>query len=318
MRETFTTLIQQSVDLITDPSTTASQTGLSDTATYVKKQINQLVRDLQARTNNFMTQNISTTSTVANQQGYYLPVDCHTIEAITVAVAGRNWPIQPVELDKWLELNRTVFASTQFPTYYLRREKDFLIWPTPGSSGNTITLYYNRILKDLTNADYTDGTVSVTSGVSTITGTGTTWTAAMVGRYFQVNNDGAWYRILSWTSTTSMTLETDYDGSTAAGVNYTIGESPEIPEQMHQFIPYGVAANYYGGVRRDQETAQTMLNYFYTGDYNNSSRDPQQCRSGVDYWVNYYNSQGRDTTGLTDRGIDSGGLFNDQFTNVTF
>ena len=317
MRETLTTLTQQTIDLITDPSTTASQLGISDTSTYVKKHLNQLVRDIQARLNNYLTQKIATALTVASQQYYYLPVDCHTIDAMTVSVSGRNWPIAPVELDRWLQANRTVFASTQFPTYYLRREKDFGIWPTPGSSGNTITLYYNRILKDLTASDYTTGTITATNNSATITGSGTTWTAAMVGRYLKVDSDGAWYRILTFNSVTELLLETVYAGTTSASETYTIGESPEVPEQMHGFLPYGVAAAYYGGVRRDQATAQTMLNYYYTGDYNNSERDIQKCRSGIEYWVNYYNGKGRDVTGLTDRSTLNTMFFNDQFTVVT-
>lgn len=317
MRETFSSLIQQSQDLISDPSTTSTQSGLSGSETYIKKQINQIVRDCQARMGNFLTQKIATATTVANQQFYYLPSDIHTIDAVTVSVAGRNWPIQPVELDRWLQANRTVFASTQFPTYYLRREKDFGIWPTPGSSGNTITLYYNRIFKDMTSTDYTTGTVTVTASSATVTGTGTTWTVSMIGRYFQVTTDGAWYRVLTVPSTTSLTLETVYAGTTGTGLAYTIGESPEIPEQMHQYIPYCVAGNYYGGVRRDSVQAQKMFNYGYRGNYEDNNTNPQTAVSGLSYWINYYNGMGRDVTGLVDHGVLLGSIFNDSFTTVT-
>lgn len=316
MRETFSTLIQASKDLITDSSTVSSDANISDTETFIKKEINRIYRDLQSRLNNHLTQVSATTTTVAQQQYYYLPPDCHTIEAMTVVYGGRTWPLQPVQIDRWLDVNRIIFQATTVPNYYFRREKDFGIWPIPQASGNTITLWYNRVFKDMTALDYNTGTVTVTNGSTTITGVATVWTSAMIGRYFN-SVDGQWYRISDVTSPTVAVLETVYAGTTTSGASYVIGESPEIPPEMHAYIPYAVAAHYYGGPRRDPDTAQKMSNYYYTGSFNNSLVDPQAERSGVNYWINYYNGKGRDTTGITDKSSINVVYFTDQFSTVT-
>ena len=76
--------------------------------------------------------------------------------------------------------------------------------------------------------DYTAGTVDIdVNGV--VTGTSTTFTADMVGRGFKAVGHSKWYRVKSYTSATSITIENDsddetssYDGGVISGANYTI------------------------------------------------------------------------------------------------
>ena len=65
--------------------------------------------------------------------------------------------------------------------------------------------------------NYTDGTISVTVGSRAVTGSGTAWTSAMVGRYFQPSSEGNWYRIIAVTSVTALTLQTPIAGSSFSG-----------------------------------------------------------------------------------------------------
>lgn len=69
---------------------------------------------------------------------------------------------------------------------------------------------------------YTDGTVTATLDSTTITGSGTTWTAAMEGRKFTLAQGGPFYRLLTWVSATQFTLAEAYAGTTVAGSAYTI------------------------------------------------------------------------------------------------
>jgi hypothetical protein len=68
---------------------------------------------------------------------------------------------------------------------------------------------------------YTTGTVDVTQGSRTVTGSGTTFTAAMVGRKF-LGPDNAYYKVIAVASTTSLTLSEAYQGTTATGSLYQI------------------------------------------------------------------------------------------------
>ena len=73
-----------------------------------------------------------------------------------------------------------------------------------------------------TTDDVTAGTVAVTNGSKTITGTDTAFTVGMVGRKFRFEGDNAYYRIGAFTSTTEITLEENYAGDTDTSGTYVI------------------------------------------------------------------------------------------------
>ena len=64
--------------------------------------------------------------------------------------------------------------------------------------------------------DYTTGSVSVAATTGVVTGAGTTFTAAMVGKGFKATGHTAWYRVKTYTSPTSITIEDDSDDETSA------------------------------------------------------------------------------------------------------
>ena len=70
--------------------------------------------------------------------------------------------------------------------------------------------------------NYNTGTVDITSGSATVTGTNTVWTSAMVGRKFIVQGDDEVYIVDSFSTTTSITLNRTYNGSTVDDGNYEI------------------------------------------------------------------------------------------------
>jgi len=75
-----------------------------------------------------------------------------------------------------------------------------------------------------TVAPYETGTVDVTNGSATVTGNSTVWTAAMVGRKIRIAGENAYYRIKTFSSATSIILDTIYQGTTktlALGTNPT-------------------------------------------------------------------------------------------------
>lgn len=64
--------------------------------------------------------------------------------------------------------------------------------------------------------DYTTGTVEVAATTGVVTGSGTTFTSAMVGKGFKASGHTKWYRIKSYSSATSITIENDSDDETSA------------------------------------------------------------------------------------------------------
>lgn len=74
-----------------------------------------------------------------------------------------------------------------------------------------------------TVATYTVGTTKVNNGSPIVIGLGTIFTASMVGRKFRHANENAYYYIISYQSSTQITLSTPYQGATdSIGSTYTI------------------------------------------------------------------------------------------------
>ena len=71
--------------------------------------------------------------------------------------------------------------------------------------------------------DYTTGTVTITGATGAVVGSGTTFTAAMVGSGFQATGQTAWYRVATYTDATHITIVNDTDDDVASAT-YTGGD----------------------------------------------------------------------------------------------
>lgn len=297
MRETYSTLLQKSKDLAIDDKT-SSTTSLSSSEVFLAREINDTVQYLYQQLRNYKTQPLPKTfSTVEDQQYYHIAPDLINIESLTISVGDIDYPLTPIHSQaRWDRLNQLDITSSDVPQFYFQRQYDIGIWPIP-SDEYTVTLVANYLPQRLTEEDYDTGTVSVSQNGQTLTGLETTFTSSMVGRWFCETNSsglttGKWYKITSFTSTTELTLETYFEESSLSGATYIIAQSPEIPEELHQYIPFRAAANYYMGMRRDRSQAQALMNYFFTGDYENNNRHGG-IKSGIMGVINRYNNTGR-------------------------
>lgn len=63
---------------------------------------------------------------------------------------------------------------------------------------------------------YTTGTVTVDVTTGAVTGSGTTFTAAMVGKPFKALGHSVWYRVKTYSSATAIVIEDDSDDETSA------------------------------------------------------------------------------------------------------
>jgi hypothetical protein len=87
---------------------------------------------------------------------------------------------------------------------------------------------------------YRSGTVAVTSGGTTVTGTGTAFAAnARVGDAFQ-GPDGRWYEVSNIASTTVLSILPAYQGATASGGTYALvpvqGYVKESADRLRQLV----------------------------------------------------------------------------------
>lgn len=261
--------------LIWDDAITTVQNFASDTSTgnlpWLKTMMNfgyKLVLASLART---VTERTQTGNTVASQQYYQLPPDCFFIKSVTVTVGGIAYPIQEEESqNNWDILNATTSQTSDIPRFVFIRPgfgiggKEIGFWPIPSSSNNTITVVYEATDKDMSQNKYATGTVTATNNSANITGSGTTFTAQMVGRYFNISDntgDGMWYKVASYASATSIAIANSYQGTTTAGAAYQIAEAFAIPEDI-QIIPCYYAAWQYYEMKKDLGEADHFKTLF--------------------------------------------------------
>ncbi|MGD0497556.1 MAG: hypothetical protein ABSC23_03870 [Bryobacteraceae bacterium] len=84
-------------------------------------------------------------------------------------------------------------------------------------------------------SSYRDGTASVTNGSTAVTGTGTTWTSAMTGRWFIPRESGCNYMYkFTYVSATSGTLNSAYNCATNATMEYFLNDDISVTAATHQ------------------------------------------------------------------------------------
>lgn len=238
-----------------------------------------------AKMNNYKTVKPYSLSTSANAQIYPFPPGLVTIEGGFITVGSVNYPLQPINSRFNIEsLNAITIQASTLPQFYFIEQDSFQIWPIPQATYSG-TIYYHFRDRNLSVSDYTAGTVALTQGSAIITGTSTTFTPAMVGRWFSITDttvpgQGYWYRVTGYTDATHITMGTNngvavtWIPASASGISsYRIGESPELPEEMHSILAWGTASDYYAGMRVDTKKATMFDNLFWTGNPENDHRE---------------------------------------------
>lgn len=117
----------------------------------------------------------------------------------------------------------------------LFRMEGMRFWVHPGMPVTIAALHHtaissgeNRVIEDITVEiqPYTPFAVSLTNGLTPVTGTGTNWDQTLVGKYLLFAGDSthAAYQIQAVNSTTSITLAIGYGGTTGSTTATVLGE----------------------------------------------------------------------------------------------
>ncbi len=216
-------------------------------------------------------------TTITNQDSYQIPAKFRKLIDLYIysGSGGSSDTIYSPEMvfdpTKWKYIKQARYGSSSTPYFTYVENNKFYIDPIPSVSGNKITLRGRLNVVDLSIADYTTGTiVSIANGATTVTGSGTTWTADMVGRYINIpqttaagGGDGRWYEIGEYTSATEIELLKPYEGtSIAAGsATYTIGQVPPVPEAYQMAIVYRACALYWEDKNKGEKAKRFWLRY---------------------------------------------------------
>lgn len=216
----------------------------------------------------FSNESSTTIVTVSQQQFYNLPYDYSKLKTGTITVGQLRWnPTEILSRADWDSLNVFPYYS-DIPNNYFIYNNQIGFWPIPSSNGNTITFNYKRRVTDLSIADYSTGTVAVTNGSATVTGTTTGFLANYLpsaGSVLNLNlwikitppsGDGNWYQVSSITSATVLTLVNMYQGGTTAGASYVIGQMPVLLEDYHDLLVYRPLMIYFSSINPQPAKSQ--------------------------------------------------------------
>jgi hypothetical protein len=232
-------------------SNNSNSTNLSKADTLINEMRRRV---LSSRQWSFLEKQYTTTTDSTNQF-VSLPSYVDRVSSVYITIGSiRYSPTEATTREMWDAMNIFTIKS-DIPDWWYAFDGKVGLYPTPSTSGNTITINSKRQVKDLSVADYITGTITTTAtvaGVTTVTGSSTTWTTQMIGRYLQITEggsntgDGYWYEIATVPSSTSLTLVRNYGGTaiTAGSASYTIGQVGYLPEP-YQILPIYMALEVY-------------------------------------------------------------------------
>lgn len=322
----LSTGVSQAISSITSSGTTATvttpvahgySTGNSVQITGAQVQANNNMWGLKNNTfNGTFTITVTTTTaftytlpqsvnnySAVPAQYFPYPLGEITIDGVFISVTSVNFPLRIIDTtDGWEQLNAILIQASALPQFYFPRRDDFGIWPIPQATYGGTMLYHYRD-RNLSVIDYSAGTVTLTQYSDQITGSSTTFTSAMVGRWFSVTDttipgQGLWFRVIRYVDSTHLQISAAWQNVTVSGAAYRIGESPELPEEGHMVLVDGITADFYGGMRKDPTNYTFYSNLFWTGDPGNNSRKEGDTNiaGGVIGLINRYSD--RDDTRL--------------------
>lgn len=190
---------------------------------------------------------VSAASYSVYQEDYVLPADFVSADqALGEASWGGSEYVHPAE---WLRAARFTDSQSNTPRFYTflgsRTYPGRLavaLFPYPDSA-KTVDFLYHRLPRQVSTVKYKAGTVSATSGLSVLTGSGTAWSAAMAGSVVRVYSDavneptdlaGAYpyaeeKTIISVDSATQFTVDEPF-AATYSGVKYRVSDPVDVEQ----------------------------------------------------------------------------------------
>lgn len=214
----------------------------------------------------------TTALTTGSQQYVIIPRNYAKLTSVKVTQGTTVWtPSEVPNREFWDRLNaESATANTSdIPEWYYTFNGRCYFYPTPATSGNTVTFFGKIGFRGLSLSPYITGTIlTATNGSTRVIGSSTAWTQSMVGRYLKVfesntdnKGDGEWYEISSYISGTEFTLSKPYLGTTITSgtAGYVIGQIPPLPEEYGEAPIYRATGIYYSSKTTSGASVKSKL-----------------------------------------------------------
>lgn len=233
--------------------------------TIFKRDINEGGAMFLNRLGRKFNREFKTTDVDADKQYYQMPSDVLRISDVRV-LNGTTWETPEIVTseDEWNRINATTITSNLTTHCYIRGFNEIGLFPVPSEDiddGLSISFEPQHI--ELSSADYTTGTITVSNDSIVVDHSDAGFTAQMVGRFIQVTDgtDGKWYRVAAYVSSSRLELENYYEGISGSGRSFRLGEAMKIP-QAYQDAPIYYALDRYYLTQNDQGSADRFAARF--------------------------------------------------------
>lgn len=188
------------------------------------------------------------TDLVSGQQFYQMPEDAQKLKEVIVSNGAYNPPMEQIP-DEWAWRMMNMLSVSGMPSHYwVRGNNEIGLYPIPAyTTTKGIELVFSPKQVQMTQDDYLTGTVTVSNGSTTVTGSGTVFTATMVGQWFQTTDgtDENFYKVASFTSGTQVDLENFYQGTSGGSKTFRIGQVMDLPEEwLESPVDYAMYRHY--------------------------------------------------------------------------
>lgn len=252
--KTLTELLDEYVDATNDDSTENRARG--------KRRMNQRHRLLCAKDYWWLEEEFNLLS-IQDGQIYDLPAKFKKFKELVITVGDLSYPLNPYhsvrkfdEANMWGGITVTEYVEG----FTIRDDKLYLVPPTSAANLVLSGVYYKKP-SEMKLEDYNTGTISVSNGSKTITGSGTSFVdTAKIKKGAVIFLDDEPYEIASADTNTQITLYKKYEGTTLSGATYRVGDVPVLPGEFHDLLWLGEAMMYY--MKKDQEQfAKYKLEY---------------------------------------------------------
>ena len=185
-----------------------SQDTSSAAETFFAVNINIGQHILETELGSFFTEETITDFTEDGVNSYPTPARFIRLKKAYVTVSSVRYVMEEVyDEDEWQVYQAALSGTSESDVAQkiIVRKDRYEIYPTPSTSGNTITFRYEATSPDLQYDNYTTGTITtLANGGTAVTASGSTFTAAMAGRYFKTD-DNVWYKIATFLNTNTFT-----------------------------------------------------------------------------------------------------------------
>lgn len=252
--------------------------------TALKRDMNTAIRDIRAKMGaSYVMEEEYTVTAAVSTQYQPLPADFFKVKFVSWEQSDIKYTLEQVHNPVvWDRLNQETANTGSPPTHFYIRHRagrdELGLFPIPSvaSDSNGLVIGYIMDPPDLSVDDSTI-TIGVTADDETITSSAA-FTQAMVDgkRWIRgteaSGGDHNWYRMITFTSTSSVELERKYEGATDASVTATVAQIPLIPKNTDHLPTYFAAAHFFFR-KRDFPKGREMMGLYLGG-----------IRDAIAYW----------------------------------